>query len=257
MEGRAHPRYCEGNSDHTVLGGESLYEPYYPHLAALRREFERCLFFYFEPRERMRTPTAVREVRHIGAMGEELASFLNTLRARDPKQFDAVKKALHAIIPAITDIEVQVNKIGEAELLLKEGDVSMSARLVSEGTLRALGLVALAGAQNVDKPSLIGFEEPENGIHPRRIADIARVLENMTRSNSTQIIVTTHSPYFLDIIPFEYLFVCYRDKKVTHIIPFPQWSTLGDLGRGPAIREALDDETPISERVIRGDFDVA
>jgi hypothetical protein len=43
----------------------------------------------------MRAPNPVKEVRHIGLMGEELASFLNTLQALDEPQFKAVEKSLH------------------------------------------------------------------------------------------------------------------------------------------------------------------
>jgi predicted ATPase len=46
------------------------------------------------------------------------------------------------------------------------------AHVLSEGTLRLLGLLALGGVK--DKATLIGFEEPENGIHPRRIRMIAQ-----------------------------------------------------------------------------------
>jgi hypothetical protein len=47
----------------------------------------------------MRAPNPVKEVRHIGLMGEELASFLNTLQALDEPQFKAVEKSLHLMIP--------------------------------------------------------------------------------------------------------------------------------------------------------------
>jgi hypothetical protein len=48
---------------------------------------------------------------------------------------------------------------------------------VSEGTLRLIGLLALQGVKM--PPTLIGFEEPENGVHPRRISLIAEFL-NLT-----------------------------------------------------------------------------
>jgi predicted ATPase len=91
LEGQAHPTYYERYLDHTVLSMPH-YPPHYPHLVAARRELENWLFFYFEPRERMRAANPVKEVRHIGLMGEELAAFLNTLNALDPRQFQAVKK---------------------------------------------------------------------------------------------------------------------------------------------------------------------
>jgi len=150
LEGQAHPTYYDLRLDHTLLS-----MPHYPHLVAARREFENWLFFYFEPRERMRAANPVKEVRHIGLMGEELAAFLNTLRALEPRQFGAVEKALHTVMPNCDGIEVDVSDLGEVELRLKEGGVAMPARVLSEGTLRLMGLLALAGAK--EAPALVGF----------------------------------------------------------------------------------------------------
>ena len=58
----------------------------------------------------MRAANPVKEVRHIGLMGEELAAFLNTLRATDPKQFEAIEKSLHTLVPQIRRIDVQPNE---------------------------------------------------------------------------------------------------------------------------------------------------
>jgi predicted ATPase len=201
----------------------------------------------------MRAPTSVKEVRHIGLMGEELASFLNTLNNLDPPQFKAVEKALHSLIPSITGIRTQVNKVGEVELSLMEGDVAMPARVLSEGTLRVLGLLALSGAK--EPPAVVGFEEPENGVHPRRIRDIAKILESRAESGETQLVVTTHSPILPDHIPDESLFVCQKKSEGTIIEPFSTW---GPLERRSEIDVALEDtmdQLPVSQRMLRGDFD--
>src|SRR5207249_981442 len=162
----AHPTYYERLLDRSILS-QPLYPPHYPHLVAVRQEMARWFCFYFEPRERMRAASPVKEVRHIGLMGEELAAFLNTLKALDPPQFKAVEKSLRLVIPSMSGIEVDLNNLGEVELQVREGSMPIPARVLSEGTLRILGLLALGGAK--DPPALIGFEEPENGIHPRRI----------------------------------------------------------------------------------------
>ena len=164
LEGQAHPIYYDRYLDRTILSMPH-YPPHYPHLVAARHELESWLFFYFEPRERMRAANPIKEVRHIGLMGEELAAFLRTLQALEPRQFAAVEKALHAVMPNIDGIEVDVNDLGEAELRLRENGVAVPARVLSEGTLRVLGLLALSGIG--EGPALVGFEEPENGVHPR------------------------------------------------------------------------------------------
>ena len=254
LEGQAHPTYFERFLDHSILSLPH-YPPHYPHLAAMRKELESWLFFYFEPRERMRAANPVKEVRHIGLMGEELPAFLNTLQTLDPSQFNAVEKALSIIVPNIEGIDVDVNNLGEVELRLIESGIPIPARVLSEGTLRLLGILALTGAK--EPPSLIGFEEPENGIHPRRIRLIAELLKTRASFGHTQYIVTTHSPLLPDLVEDETLYICRKEEGMTRMEPFSTW---GPLGRRRDIDEALlDGEEPeeltVSERMLRGDFD--
>jgi predicted ATPase len=240
-----------GHRDHSLLSLPH-YAPHYPHLVAVRKELESWLFFYFEPRERMRATTPVKEVHHIGLMGEDLAAFLNTLKALNPRQFWAMEKALKTILPEFEGIDLNVNDYGEVELRLRESGIPMPARLLSEGTLRILGLLALAGAK--EPPALIAIEEPENGIHPRRIELIAELLKTRTSFGETQYIVTTHSPLLPDLVPDESLFVCNKKSGKTQIERF----VTSDFAlRKEEIENAFDDGEglTISERILRGDFD--
>ena len=251
-EGQAHPTYYDRYLDHSILSMPH-YPPHYPHLAAAQRELQSWQFFYFEPRERMRAANPVKEVRHIGLMGEELAAFLNTVKATDPRQFRGIEKALHALMPNIDGIEVEVSGLGEVELRLREGGVAIPARVLSEGTLRMLGLLALSGVG--EGSALVGFEEPENGVHPRRIQLIAALLKTQQTLRRTQYIVTTHSPVLPDLLEDSSLFVMNRIERKTRIEPFSTW---GPLRRGRAIEQALSDRQEtlsISDRILRGDFD--
>ena len=197
----------------------------------------------------MRAQTRVKEVRHIGLMGEELDAFLNTLHVLDEPQFRAVEKALHVIIPSITAIDVSVTNSGNVELRLMQGTTPISSRLLSEGTLRVLGLLALGSAK--ESPTLLGVEEPETGIHPDRLDLIALLLQ--IRANSgTQVIATTHSPILIDFIPTESLYAFRQINGKTIINPLSSWRT---NRRKPGASKIIDtDETPVSERILRGDF---
>ncbi len=254
-EGQAHPTYFDRYLDRTILSMPH-YAPHHPHLEATRREFESWLFFYFEPRERMRAANPIKEVRHIGRMGEDLAAFLRTLQAREPRQFEAVKKSLHMIMPDIDGIEVDVNDLGEAELRLQEGGVAIPARVISEGTLRMLGLLALTGVG--ESPSLVGFEEPENGVHPRRVTLIADLFKTRAKYGQTQYIVTTHSPILPDLLPDECLLAVRKANRRSLIAPLTHGGPLA-LTRRRHIDKALEGDEEgslrVSERILRGDFD--
>lgn len=239
-------------STHSIFAPFSLLSffnlPTSSYWIAMRQELAGWAFFYLEPREHMRIPSSVREVRRIGTMGEDIAAYLNTLRRLDEVQFQAVVNALNMVIPSITDIHVNVDKFGEVELTLMEGQTPISSRVVSEGTLRVLGLLALSGAK--EKPSLIGFEEPENGIHPRRLRLIASLLQTRAR-HDTQVIVTTHSPLLLDLVPHNSLYVCRKKNGRTTIEPFSGW----ELSNIDSVLDEDEEDLAVSERILRGDFD--
>ena len=255
-EGEHNPG-CHDRLDYSLLS-RPHYPPHHPHVVAARREFESWRFHYLEPRERMRFENPVGEVHRIGPMGEELAAFLNTLKSPAPKQFRALEKALHTLVPSVDGIDVKVNDYGEAEISLKENGSEVSARLLSDGTVRMLGLLALTGT--ADDPTLVGFEEPENGVHPGRIDLIASFLNTHKMLGQTQFIVTTHSPILPDLLPDDSLLVTSRQGGHTRIEPF---SVRRPVGRQKHIDQALRDDRldteeellPISRRLLRGDFD--
>lgn len=251
LEGQSHPTGYDRYMDRTILSLPH-YPPHYPHLTAARRELESWLFFYFEPRERMRAAGPVKEVRHIGLMGEELAAHLNTLRAFKPRQFEDIEQAMRLLLPDVDGINVEVSDLGEVELFVRENNVPIPARVLSEGTLRMLGILALTGAD--EPPSLVGFEEPENGVHPARIELIAEFLRTQMFVGTTQYIVTTHSPILPDLLPGDSLYAARNIDRETHIDAFTTWGPLGQRKDIDRALEGLESALPVSERIRRGDF---
>jgi predicted ATPase len=250
-EHQSHPIYHDRYLDHAILSTR-LYPPHYPHLVGMQCELARWCFFYFEPRERMRAATPIKEVDHVGLMGEELPAFLNTLYASEPKRFGSIERALRMIIPSVSGVQVRPDRLGRVELSLLEGGTPVPASIVSEGTLRVLGLLSLGGASR--PPALIGFEEPEIGVHPRRIRAIAEYLKTRAASEDSQLIVTTHSPLLLDELPEEVLYSCHKENGSTRIRRF---EAMG-MYRGARVDDVLNTEDGLprfSERLVRGDLD--
>lgn len=67
---------------------------------------------------------------------------------------------------------------------------------VSEGTLLALGLIALLRA---DAPNLLLIDDIERGLHPSAQHAMMHLLrEAIERSDDLQVIAATHSPYLVD-----------------------------------------------------------
>lgn len=241
MEGQAHPTMHEIGLDYT-LASTSLYPPHYPHLTAFREEMSRCRFYYFEPRELMREANAIADVSELGPRGEELAAFYHTLSLKQPKQLDALKLTAKQLLPRLTNLDVESTDKAELFLRVWENGASYSNRLISEGTLRVLGLLAVLSPTSGS--TTIGYEEPENGVHPRRLAQMAELLKNAA-SNSRQIIINTHSPILPTYFKNDNLLVCRRSESSTEFIPF---SSIGPLYKESEIASHLE------EQIIRGDY---
>jgi predicted ATPase len=110
-----------------------------------------------------------------------------------------VKRTLRSVIPSIEDLIVDLDeRRGTLDVLIRQDGTEFSSRIISEGTLRVLALCAIV--VNPWGGSLIGFEEPENGVHPRRVELIADLLTWLACDQSKQVIVTTHSPLFCEAI---------------------------------------------------------
>jgi predicted ATPase len=163
----------------------------YPLFDQLHQEIASWRILYLDPIKSMRDPQPPRDVNDIGSRGEWLVPYLHRLKYQQPQAFDAVKRVIAMAIPTITGLRTELNeKRGELELSIQMDGLWLPSRVVSEGTLRLLALCAMAA--NPYQKGLVAFEEPENGIHPRRIEVVTRLLARASRNQ--QVIVTTHSP---------------------------------------------------------------
>lgn len=169
--------------------------PRHPDFDRLRSELSAWQTYYLDPRVAMREPQPPREVTDIGPRGEWIAPFLYRLKESEAhrKYFLAIGRALRSAIPTVEDLDVDLDpRRGILDIVIRQDGTPYSSRVVSEGTLRVLALCCLAG--NPWPGELIAFEEPENGVHPRRIEVVANLLASMAEQRRSQVVVTTHSP---------------------------------------------------------------
>ena len=230
-----------------AVASQPLYPPYYPHLMALREELASWQFYYLEP-HLMREASPIKESHTITPFGGDLAAFYWTLQRTHLGQFCNIEKTLQTFIPTIEGIQIEVTKDGQLRLKVKEDGAEYSAKVVSEGTLRILALLAILSPTN--SASVVGIEEPENGVHPRRLRHIARLLQYA--SEERQIIVNTHSALLPDYFDSEGIGMiqCLKEEGRTH---FQVLRQVGDLFRRAEVEKAMEETLP-SERILRGDW---
>jgi predicted ATPase len=122
-----------------------------------------------------------------------------------PGVYDAILnqdfEAFARIVAAVRGLFPSVSKLGLAniggaekslEITLANGE-HVGTEYMSEGLLYYLAFAAL---RFLAPTSVILIEEPENGLHPARIADVMRVLREV--SQTTQILLATHNPLVIN-----------------------------------------------------------
>ncbi len=194
-----HPQHEPAHLNYTLLSDPRRSGPRYPSIEAARTELADWRTYYLDPRSAMRRAQPPSDVRDIGVLGDDLAPFLYRLRAEHPKHFQGVVRTVRSIIPSIESLDVDLDtRRGTLDILVRQDGVEYSSRIVSEGTLRVLALCCIAA--NPWSGSLLAFEEPENGVHPRRLELIAQLLLALASTQQRQIVVTTHSPVFCNAV---------------------------------------------------------
>jgi predicted ATPase len=191
----------------------------------------------------MREDVPMAEIEAIGSRGENLAAFLNLIQANDGGQMEAFNLSLKYLLPSIEHIDIDSTKEGLLSLRVVENGLTYSSRIISEGTLRVLGL--LAALHPMSPTTVIGYEEPENGVHPARLKLVADLFKNTQELHNKQIVVNTHSPVFPTYFDDQFLFVCKKDGANTNIISF---KSEGPLFRKGSIGKVLE------EKILRGDY---
>lgn len=205
------------NNDSSIL--DQLKDPgNYPLLAYLS-DFYNEIHFYREwtfgrnTKFRKPQPSDLRNDR-LEPDFSNLGLFLNRLR-RDPKTKRGLIKHLQYLYDGISDFEINIVEGGYVQILFTEGDFSIPASRLSDGTLRYLCLLAIL--LDPKPPKLICLEEPELGLHPDILPHLTDLL--VEASERTQLIVTTHSQMIVDSLSEqpESVLVCEKHNGQTKI----------------------------------------
>jgi predicted ATPase len=255
----AHPRHEPIGLNHTILSDPRLGGVEYRAIERCRSELAGWRTYYLDPRVSMRAARPPADVRDIGVLGEDIAPFLYRLQAESPKAYASIGRTLRALIPSVEGLSVDLDRRrGTLDIMIKQAGVDYSSRIASEGTLRVLALCAIAA--NPWSGGLIAFEEPENGVHSRRIELIAKLLFSLATTQGKQVVVTTHSGKFCDAVLRESgwnheavaLLAVRRDGDETVV---DEVSDMGPLLNPQVIDDALTSPTEdgvVSQLVSRG-----
>ncbi|HSV74196.1 MAG TPA: AAA family ATPase [Chthonomonadales bacterium] len=175
-----------------IIGGQASFAPVLRALAGMR-------VYSIEP-GKLRDMQEADSGAALKSDGSNATSVLKEIKRQSPSDFERVSEILATIVPNTKRVMVEPHGKSLALRFIQEWGEEKPKRLpfeafsMSDGTLRAIGL--LAAVYQRPRPSLIAVEEPEATIHPGALESVLDLLRSS--SNSTQVVVTTHSPDLLD-----------------------------------------------------------
>lgn len=187
-----------------------------------------------------RRPQSARDFRTLGENAGNIAAFLLRIRQSEPEIYQRILYNTQLIAPYFEDFILEPEGIEGLEVIRLEWrqkgiSVPMQPLQLSDGTLRFICLVTALLQPKL--PRLMLFDEPELGLHPAAIEVVAELMYEA--SGSSQLIVATQSPAFVDVINPDDIVVVDRENEASTFTRLEEsklkdWLedyTLGDLWR--------------------------
>jgi predicted ATPase len=181
-----------------------------PRVSALRRFISGWYLSYLTADYARATPEAGPQER-LSEIGDNLPNVIQYLKEQHPDRLAQILSTLTNRIPRLESIDAEMMQDGRLLLQVKDAPFQrpILAKFASDGTLKMLAYLTVL--YDPDPPQLIGIEEPENHLHPRLLSELAE--ECRTASGQSQLMVTTHSPFFVDALRPEEIWILYRTEK--------------------------------------------
>ncbi len=157
------------------------------------------------------------------------------LHERHPEALERITAQLRRWVPQLADVVPEITS--DERLLLRFKDAPfekpLPAQYMSDGTMRLAALLTLLYEPNAT--GLLGIEEPENELHPRLLPRLAEELIKATETR--QLLVATHSPFLLDALEPEQVWILDRGPD-----GYTQATRTADI---PQVKELVEDGSPL------------
>lgn len=182
----------------------------HPRVAALR-DFITCWSISYLSADSARGQPEAGPQDRLSRSGDNLANVIQCLAEQHPLRLEQIFAVLRQRVPRIESVLSETMPNGRLLLQIKDAPFShpVLARFASDGTLKMLAYLVML--HDPSPPPFIGIEEPENFLHPRLLPELAE--ECRAAIAQTQLLVTTHSPFFLNGLRPEEVRVLWRNAQ--------------------------------------------
>ena len=186
----------------------------------LRQFLNHCRVYHFHDTSqtaRVRQYCYVEDSRWLMPDAANLAAVLHRLKTENELVYRRIVRNVRQVAPFFVDFDLQPSGRNETDIILnwkhRESDRLFGPHQLSDGTLRAICLIALLEQPQDDLPYLIVVDEPELGLHPHALDMIASLFQAV--SEHAQVLISTQSSAFVDAFDPEDIVVVERDREAT------------------------------------------
>ncbi len=184
----------------------------YPILQALKDFWANSDSFELLSPEKMRLSSRG-EVNTIGSAGEKLPAFIKSMAPGQKQNF--TEKVRQVLDNKIVKVDAKTKgKPGWTHLIAEEDyqgrALQVESKNMSDGTLRLLAFLAIC---EINKKGIMMLDEVENGINLDYAEKVIGILQGNCKEGNRQMVVTTHSPIFLDYVEQGQIRYLYREPK--------------------------------------------
>ena len=160
-------------------------------------------FFDLIPQLAKATSNTSAAVTALDMHGANLSSWIHTLQVNYPADFNRIAKVVRDAFPEIESLGTVVTQAGTTFLTSREKFLQSPITLfeASAGELNFIALMSLI--YSPFEVPLICVEEPENHLHPRLLSLLVEMVDQRRielKGRVSQTILTTHSPYLVDLL---------------------------------------------------------
>lgn len=185
----------------------------HPRIVNFKNFLKNWYLCYFTPSSAREIPNAGPQ-KYLNQIGSNLNNVAQYMHREDKKAFSRILKDIQSKLPGIYRIEPV--KMPNGQLVLEFYETGFKepfySQKMSDGTLKLFAYYLLLNEK--DPRPLVFIEEPENGLYHKYLADLAvEMKKSVGTGYSKQLFVTTHSPFFVNALAPDEVWVLEKNEN--------------------------------------------
>lgn len=154
---------------------------------------------------------------HLSVTGDNLQLVARHIHEEHPEIFQEIIRRMRECVPGVSSVVPKSTEDGRLLLQFQDGAFvdPFVDRYVSDGTIKMFAYLVLL--HDPDPHPLLCVEEPENQLYPGLLLELAEEFRDYAIRGRGQVMVSTHSPDFLNALDVDEVFWLVKKNGYTQV----------------------------------------